>query len=174
MGVRYSEVWTALLRGACVGAALSAGACLDVAAVEPPPEPLPALEIGTGTYRFEPVPEGAGVPLVFGAQGGWHIWVAVRIQGLADDAGSFEVTHYPLDDPDAAARVSHGIRLDPPNTEGWRSYVGWPAMLTDAACGVDGLYRVEVVFRPASGGRLSAERDVVIEPGLHPPPPCAP
>jgi hypothetical protein len=84
------------------------------------------------------------------------------------------VTRYPLDEPAAAARVSHGIGLDPPNTEGWRSYVGWPAMSTDAACAVDGLYRVEVVFRPASGGRIAAQRDIVVAPGLHPPPPCLP
>jgi hypothetical protein len=150
--------------------------CLDALPVEDPPlpEPEPILEVGTGTFRFEPLADGAPLPLIYGAQGGWHVWVAIRVHGVADASGSFEVVHFPLDDPDKTARISHGIQLDPPNADGWRAYVGWPAMLADAACAVDGLYRVQVTFRPVSGGRLTAERDILIEAGNHPPPPCAP
>ncbi len=169
-GLLRGAAAVASLVAALVGGGCEAGDDREGAPVAPPP----VLEIGTGTYRFEAVPEGGAVPLVYGAQGGWHLWLAVRVRGLDDDAGSFEVTHFPLDDPDASARVSHGIRLDPPNAEGWRAYVGWPAILRDPACAVDGLYRLEVTFRPASGGRLIAARDVVIAAGDRPPPPCAP
>ncbi len=130
--------------------------------------------MGTGTWRFEPLEDGAALSLVRGAQGGWHLWVALRVHGVADDTGSLEVTHFPLATPESAARTSHGLRLDPPNAEGFRAYLGWPAILQDPACAVGRPYRVEVVFRPASGGRLTAHRDILIDPGDDPPPPCPP
>ncbi|MCC6874750.1 MAG: hypothetical protein IT378_10635, partial [Sandaracinaceae bacterium] len=57
-----------------------------------PEEPVPAsLELGTGTWRFEELDDGASVPLVHGAQGGWHFWVAVRARGVSADQGSLEI-----------------------------------------------------------------------------------
>lgn|GEM_PF-1640584 len=157
-------------------AALSVSCCLDAMPPEDDvtPDEVATLEVGTGTFRFEPIETGEALPLIRGAQGGWHIWVAVRVHGVEDDSGSFEVIHYPVDAPDDPVRISHGIRLDPPNIEGFRSYVGWPAIPRDAACAVGGLYRVQVTFRPASGGRLTAERDVLVTAGDIPPPPCEP
>lgn len=39
----------------------------------------PTLEIGTGIEGYEPVEEGAFIPMVHGAQGGWHLQGAARI-----------------------------------------------------------------------------------------------
>jgi hypothetical protein len=143
-------------------------ACDATAADETPP----TLEIGTGTWRFEPVPNGASLPLVRGAQGGWHLWVAVRLGGVPDDTGSIEIAHFPTAAPESVARTTHGVHLDPPNADGLRAYLGWPAVVADPACAVGHPYRVEIAFRPASGGRLSARLDVDVTPGDDPPPPC--
>jgi hypothetical protein len=42
----------------------------------------PRLELGTGLTRFEPLVDGEAVPIVFGVQGGHHIWGGVRAIGL--------------------------------------------------------------------------------------------
>ncbi len=138
------------------------------------PEPATTLEIGTGTWRFEPVADGGEVPLVYGAQGGWHLWLAIRVRGVAADSASLEVVHYPLASPHEPVRVAHGVHLDPENPEGFRAYLGWPAILERPACSVGHRYRLEVTLRPATGGKLSAVREVVVGAGDHPPPACEP
>jgi hypothetical protein len=42
----------------------------------------PSAEIGTGADQFELFEEGALLTPVFGPQGGFHIWGAVRVTGL--------------------------------------------------------------------------------------------
>ena len=39
----------------------------------------PELEIGTGMEQYEPVADGADIPMVHGPQGGWHILAAVQL-----------------------------------------------------------------------------------------------
>jgi hypothetical protein len=138
------------------------------------PDDAPALEIGTGTWRFEAVEDGGAVPLVYGAQGGWHLWIALRVRGVEADSASVEFVHGPADAADGGSRTAHGIYLDPPDAEGRRVYLGWPAILRDPACAVGRRYRVEATLRPASGGRISASREVLVGPGDNPPPPCGP
>jgi hypothetical protein len=60
-----------------------AGACLETPRDALPADEVPVLEVGTGTYRFEPVTDGDTLPLVFGAQGGWHLWVAIRVSAAS-------------------------------------------------------------------------------------------
>lgn len=43
------------------------------------------VEIGTGTTSFRPLADGDDVTMVFGPQGGWHIDVAARIDGIGPD-----------------------------------------------------------------------------------------
>ncbi len=47
---------------------------------------LPTLEVGTGFEAFEPIVDGAALPLVQGPQGGTiggsHFWVALRATGV--------------------------------------------------------------------------------------------
>ncbi|MBX3274410.1 MAG: hypothetical protein KF729_29365 [Sandaracinaceae bacterium] len=146
-----------------------AGGCASVA---DPGEGDPRIEVGTGTWRYEPLEDGDGVPLVFGAQGGWHLWVAVRAYDVDVDFGSLEVVHQPADErlPPSTTRI--GVTLDPPDATGGRAYLGWPAILADPACSVGELHRLQVTLTPASGGRLTAERYVRVLGGEHPPPPC--
>lgn len=150
--------------------ALATG-CAGVSAGDPEGEP--SLELGTGTWRFEPLEDGAVVPLVKGAQGGWHVWLAVRVDGLDASRGSLAIELQPADESTPAETTSVGVSLDPPDAEGRRSYLGWPAILSDPSCAVGELLRVRVTFTTSAGERLTAERELVPSPGDDPPPACA-
>jgi hypothetical protein len=47
-----------------------------------PPPCTPALEIGTGDVSFQALNPGDPVTIVYGPQGGWHVWTAGRVTGL--------------------------------------------------------------------------------------------
>jgi hypothetical protein len=147
-------------------------ACMASACSATPDEGEPSLEIGTGTWRFEPVEDGQEVPLVRGAQGGWHVWISVRAENLDTSTGSLEIIVQPVDESRPPQSSSVGVRFDPPDSEGRRAYLGWPAIMEDPACAVGETYRFEAVLTDASGRRLRAERDIVIGGGNNPPPAC--
>ncbi|HEY8428812.1 MAG TPA: hypothetical protein VIL20_10575 [Sandaracinaceae bacterium] len=130
------------------------------------------LELGTGTIRFEPVEDGATLPLIRGAQGGWHVWIAVRAEGLESDGGMLSIEHQPADESAPPVAATLGVRFDPPDAEGRRSYLGWPAILADPSCAVGELLRVRATLTTPDGMQLADERHVLVGPGEHPPPPC--
>lgn len=96
------------------------------------------VEVGTGNVDFEPIADGAGVPIIHGAQGGYHVWTAVRVKqvDVADARinlyARFEDSHAPAGDPsglavslylEGGARVAWGMRdfiHDPTAAEGKR------------------------------------------------------
>ena len=41
------------------------------------------VELGTGEVGFEPLADEQPVPLVAGPQGGHHVWLSLRAEGLA-------------------------------------------------------------------------------------------
>jgi hypothetical protein len=41
---------------------------------------VPDLEVGTGTSAFEPLTDGQSVSIIFGPQGGYHVWAALRLK----------------------------------------------------------------------------------------------
>ena len=43
----------------------------------------PSCELGTGASSFIAVHDGDRVPIIFGPQGGYHIWGSVRAKGLS-------------------------------------------------------------------------------------------
>lgn len=133
----------------------------------------PALELGTGTWQFEPVVDGQALPLVHGAQGGWHFWVAVRLTGVDADTGSLRIETQPADDSTPATTETIGVHLDPPDATGGRSYLGWRDILGDPSCAVGHTYRVRATLTLTSGMRASDERYIEVAPGDSPPPPCA-
>jgi hypothetical protein len=50
-----------------------------------------SLELGVGETSFVPVAEGAEVELVMGLQGGWHVPISTRVEGLDPSAITLEV-----------------------------------------------------------------------------------
>lgn len=61
---------------------------------DPPSEPS-AFAIGSGEKCFEPLADGAVVPLISGPQGGYHLWVAVGCEDCAPVAS----LEWGVDDP---------------------------------------------------------------------------
>jgi hypothetical protein len=49
------------------------GTDAGTSATAPPP-----LEVGTGLSGFEPVSDGQSLEVIFGPQGGYHVWAAIR------------------------------------------------------------------------------------------------
>lgn len=141
------------------------------AAAEPGPAEA-ALELGTGTSRFEPLVDGQEIAMVHGAQGGWHLWISARATGLDARIGSLEITQGPADGSAEPQTTRVGVTFDPPDAEGRRVTLGWQAILADPACCVGRLHRVRVTVTTASGERVSAERDVMPTAGEYPPPAC--
>lgn len=149
-------------------------ACASACAGEAPiAEGEPRLELGTGTSRFEALQDGDEVPMVLGAQGGWHLWIAVRTENLDARIGSLTIEHQRVDESESAQTTTIGVQLDPPDALGRRAYLGWPAILADPACATGELVRVRATFVTSSGQRLEAEREVRAAPGLNPPPACS-
>jgi hypothetical protein len=130
------------------------------------------LELGTGTWRFEPIEDGQEVPLIRGAQGGWHVWLSVRASGLESSTGRLVVELQPGDDSTPPEASSVGVQLDPPDAEGRRSYLGWAAILSNPSCAMGRPLRVHVSLTTGSGEQISAERYLVPGPGESPPPAC--
>lgn len=136
-------------------------------------EPTEArLELGTGTARFAPLTDGAEVEMIHGAQGGWHIWVSVRAEGLTQGIGTLEIEHGPADGSAPPQRTRVGVMFDPADAQGRRASLGWTAIFDNPSCQQDHLYRIHVTLTTASGQRLSDERDVMPRGGMYPPPPC--
>jgi hypothetical protein len=130
------------------------------------------LEVGTGTWRFEPLEDGQEVPMVRGAQGGWHVWVSVRAEHLQASTGRLEIEVQPADESAPPESASVGVQFDPPDADGMRSYLGWPAILSSPSCAVGETLRVHVTLTTSAGQQISAERYLVPAPGDFPPPPC--
>jgi hypothetical protein len=137
------------------------------------PEPAEAsLELGTGTARFVALDDGDEVPMVKGAQGGWHLWMSVRAEGLETSLASLEIAHQPADESEPEQVTRSGVTLDPPDAQGRRASLGWQAILADPGCSVGRLHRVRVTLTTATGERLTAEREVMPTGGDYPPPAC--
>lgn len=163
-----AHVLTAQVLASVLGALASAGCAASGASA--PGEA--SLEVGTGTARFVPVTDGQEVPLVRGAQGGWHLWVSARATGLDSGTASLVIEHGPADGS-AAPEISRvGVTFDPADAQGRRATLGWQAILPDPSCAVGRLHRVRVTVTTATGQRASAEVEVLPGAGDNPPAPC--
>lgn len=159
-------------RGALAVALLGlASSCAASSAAVHEPEQA-SIEIGTGTWRFEPLVDGQEIPLVHGAQGGWHFWLAVRAHGITSDAGSLTFERQPADESAAPTTTSVGVHFDPEDAEGGRNYLGWPEILGSPGCAVGVLTRVHATLTLADGRTLEDEVFVTPTPGDVPPPAC--
>jgi hypothetical protein len=58
-----------------------------------PPEPIgPWMEIGQGESAFEGVNESSAVACVFGPQGSYHVWAAIRLHNIEPSAVLVDTT----------------------------------------------------------------------------------
>lgn len=120
---------------------------------------------GTG---FVEVDDGAAVELVPGGQGGFHVWINVRLQGV--EAGTYRITR-------EARRVSDNILVlrsspdvievtDTPSDQWWERDAAAAAFMCPTPIGVniesESLRFVVRLTRP--GGSLVASDEIVLIP----------
>jgi len=101
--------WTSSGRSTCVAllAALALGC-----ATEPP-----RAEVGGGTSGFTPIADGGDVPLVEGAQGGHHLTLGVRAQGLDPDGATLTIRTSPQ--PEGRPRQTRVWTIDLVERDRW-------------------------------------------------------
>ncbi len=131
------------------------------------------LELGTGSWRFEPLEDGQEVELVHGAQGGWHAWISLKVTGASVDHSTVRLAMEPVDESRPRQEVSLELLFDAPDEHGARKLIGYTGVVNDPACWVGALTRVQATVTTDDGTVLSDERDVVLRGGTYPPPPCA-
>jgi len=130
------------------------------------------LELGSGSWRFEPLEDGQAVDLVRGAQGGWHIWISVRAEGFAESQAVLELETQVADESRPPQHTEVEVRLERPDAEGRRAFIGWPAILAEPGCLMGEMLRVTATLRDDAGTRVEAERYVTVMGGDDPPTAC--
>ncbi|MEM9191658.1 MAG: hypothetical protein AAGF12_20970 [Myxococcota bacterium] len=162
---------------------ISLAGCLALIGCATDPEPAStteaSLELGTGSWRFEPLDDGDTVELVRGAQGGWHVYVSVRMS-VPEASPTFDLDDAMLviesqraDDTEAPRELRTRAIFDPQDPEGRRSLVGWAYILAEPGCLVGEMLRLRVSVE-SGADVLSAERYVVVGGGDDPPATCEP
>ena len=143
--------------------------CATPAIDGPPEESQAYLELGTGSWRFEPVTDGDEISLVRGAQGGWHLWVSVRVGDFAGDRGILTLESQVADEHLPAQHSETVARLDPADSLGRRVFVGWPEVMAEPACLVDQMLRLRAVITDDDGHAIEDECYVMVRGGDDPP-----
>ncbi len=81
-------------QGALIAAILAA-ACSPEDPDQPPacdvPEVVLDVAVGTGLDEFQEMADGASTLLVYGPQGGFHIWTAIRVRGASVERVTVEL-----------------------------------------------------------------------------------
>ena len=158
---------TKLLHLAAILALASSTACSHA-----PVNPGAQLELGTGSWRFEPLEDGQPVELVAGVQGGWHVWISLRVSDLGRDPRPIHLTIQPSDESAEADEMRIALPFDPPRDDGTRQLVGYTGIVSNPSCWVGELVRLRATMELPAGEVLVAERDVTLLGGVYPPPAC--
>ncbi|RLB50311.1 MAG: hypothetical protein DRJ42_19145 [Deltaproteobacteria bacterium] len=130
------------------------------------------LELGTGSWRFEALDDGQEVELIRGAQGGWHMWISLRVRGVDMERPPVRLRMQLADESRPAQDVEVAVRFDDPDDEGWRKLIGYTGIVNDPACLVGELFRIEASLPMGGDEVMRAERDVTLLGGAYPPPAC--
>ncbi len=133
------------------------------------------FELGTGSWRFEPIEDGAELSMIRGAQGGWHVWLAFRAsaEGM-NDLAIVTTESQPADESRPPTVNRSEVRFEPDDGRGQRIHVGYTEIFEQPSCSVGVLTRVRATFEYPDGEILSDEHFYTPLGGAYPPPPCAP
>lgn len=109
---RFPIVLTTALLVSCGSTA--APGMFDLADLPATPAALD-VEVGVGQSAFTPIADGEPVDLTYGAQGGYHIWMAVRVSGGSATGVQVNVSARRDDGSLAgpASRAAVGLRVEP-------------------------------------------------------------
>lgn len=144
---------------------------LALIACGPAPSGPLEVELGTGEVAFEGLEGGERLPLVAGPQGGHHVWVSFRAQGLESARAFLTIDAIPLTSTEPPPRRSP-VRVQMSRAGEGFEYVGWPAQLDDPGCLVGERVILRITLEDEGGRSGSDEREIVVGDGPLVPP-CA-
>jgi hypothetical protein len=127
-----------------------------------PPEMMPeppalVVEIGTGANAFEPLAEDSSVPLIFGPQGGYHIWAGARIEEAT--AGTMTLKfELALESGEIISSTGYRVRFE----AGGQSWAGHPAFVEDPNDVLGRRVRMRLIAVDAAGRTGTDERLVSV------------
>lgn len=118
-----------------------------------------SLELGTGAEAFGSIEDGQDLPMIEGAQGGWHVWVAAHAESIDPDGARFSVVAYPEEAgrPRQTTAVTGHFR---PAASGYE-LVGLAAVFSAPECYQDRRTVLEATLTDGSGVVLTDRRVVV-------------
>ncbi len=120
-----------------------------------------SVQLGTGEVAFEALVDDQEVPLVAGSQGGHHVWLSFRAEGVSSDRVLLDVDAVVLDESEPPpSREPVRIRLSELD-DGSREYIGWPAQLVEPECLVGKRLSVRITLTDSSGAECTDERIVI-------------
>jgi len=134
------------------------------------------MALGTGVSRFEPFIDGAELPLDAGIQGGFHVWLSVRIDELPPGPFFFDLEMARVDGgipPEGSSPFLVSFRepngggsdLPPASAE----LIGWPAAFARAWCFVGEATRATLRVVEGDGDDWAeAERTFIPVEGVTP------
>jgi hypothetical protein len=150
---------------AAATAALALGC--DPGPEEPEPFDLPdggvattVLEVGTGRDRFVPLGEADEVEVVFGPQGGYHIWGSLRTRGLDPDNAEvhFRVA---LEGPPETTLSESRYVLPLQKSGRWHQWLGLIGFVPEPAEVYGRRVLLSMTVRDRGGRTLSDTRTVI-------------
>ena len=162
-------VWLlSLMAVACDGgsgsSALDASDAARDAGADAADSALTSVELGSGESAFEPVVDGQHLTLYAGTQGGHHVWLSYRVQGLMPDDVRMQLDVVPM----PPARPAHSdVRLDlDPTADGTAGYefIGWPAQILDPECAVGRVVSISLTLTDSRGKQASGAMNVIPDP----------
>ena len=110
------------------------------------PAPGGGLRLGTGEEEFVDVHQSGEVELVYGPQGGWHVWVSLVADGLDPERVEMELTTETLGVSGTRDRSIVYMSLEP-MPDGRAALYGWRAILSRPECADGRPLSVEVRLR---------------------------
>jgi hypothetical protein len=159
-------MYRVMLTAACMAWAWAAGCAGDEGGGGGEP---PWLEVGTGEWQFEPLEDGQDVPLVFGSQGGYHVWVSYRARELDPVDVRIEISTEILTRNDSKTGSILLRNLTPYEEPGVYGQIGWPAVIPEAGCADGEPVEVVVSLLDRRGRSITDARTVVPHASSEPP-----
>ncbi len=103
------------------------------------------LEVGTGEWQYEPFEDGDELPLIRGAQGGFHVWVSVRSADMATGNAQLSIETQLADDSSEPQESNVTLTLHPSEaTDVQSEFIGWPAVIARPGCFAGKMLRMQV------------------------------
>lgn len=120
--------------------------------------------LGSGETSFEPTDEQQHLKLYAGTQGGHHVWLSYRVEGLmpVDVRMVLDVVPAP---PARPAHTDVVLDLDPVAVGADGSeFIGWPARVLDPECAVGGVVSISLTLTDKNGKQASGSMTVIPDP----------